>query len=393
MDGHGGPSFPGVCHNHVPRGVHRSVTRITWPLARDLPDKGLDPAARRVEHMPQDFRTGIVAQHQSNTAGVAFALISFGVFASHDAVIKFLGDSYMPFQILFFSVLFSFPLVTLMLMRDPEASTLRPVHPRLVAARTIAGAITGAAAFYAFTVLPLAQVYAFLFAAPLLITVLSIPFLGEKVGVHRWSAVALGLVGVMIVLRPGATDISLGHIAALVAAAGSALVAVITRKIGNEERTAVLMLYPMMANFVLMGAAMPFVYRPMPVEHLGLLALMSGLGFLGGVFMISAYRRADAAIVAPMHYSQIIWAALFGFFLFDEVPDLFTWVGAGVIILSGIYVVLRETLSGRSVNRPVTRSRSRSETPASPSIAAMLRARSDRVLPGHEALAKPREAK
>jgi S-adenosylmethionine uptake transporter len=334
-----------------------------------------------------------LAQHQSNTAGVAFALISFAVFASHDAVIKFLGDSYMPFQILFFSVLFSFPLVTLMLMRDREASTLRPVHPRLVAARTIAGAITGAAAFYAFTVLPLAQVYAFLFAAPLLITVLSIPFLGEKVGIHRWSAVALGLVGVMIVLRPGATDISLGHIAALVAAAGSALVAVITRKIGNEERTAVLMLYPMMANFVLMGAAMPFVYQPMPVEHLGLLALMSGLGFLGGVFMISAYRRADAAIVAPMHYSQIIWAALFGFFLFDEVPDLFTWVGAAVIILSGIYVVLRETLSGRSANRPVTRSRSRSETPASPSIAAMLRAQSDRVLPGHEALAKPREAK
>ena len=330
---------------------------------------------------------------RSNLSGVFFSLISFAVFASHDAVIKYLGGSYMPFQILFFSVLLSFPLVTLMLMRDREASTLRPIHPWWVAARTGAGAITGAAAFYAFTVLPLAQVYAFIFAAPLLITVLSIPILGERVGLHRWSAVALGLVGVLIVLRPGATEISLGHIAAMVAASGSALVAVITRKIGNEERTAVLMLYPMMANFVLMGAAMPFVYQPMPVEHLGLLALMSALGFLGGTLMIAAYRQGDAAIVAPMQYSQIIWAAFFGYFFFNELPDLFTWIGAGVIILSGIYVVLRETLSGRSENRPVTRARSKTDTPAAPSIAAMLRARSDRVLPGHEALAKPGEAK
>lgn len=330
---------------------------------------------------------------RSNIAGVLFSLSSFAVFATHDAVIKFLGGSYMPFQILFFSVLLSFPLVTLMLMRDREASTLRPVHPWWVAARTIAGAITGACAFFAFTVLPLAQVYAFIFAAPLLITVLSIPILGERVGLHRWSAVALGLVGVMIVLRPGATEISIGHLAAMVAATGSALVSVITRKIGNEERTAVLMLYPMMANFVLMGAALPFVYKPMPVEHFGLLAFMSALGFLGGIFMIAAYRRGDAAIVAPMQYSQIIWAALFGYFLFDELPDLFTWVGAAIIIASGVYVVLRETLSGQSRNRPVTRARSRSETPATPSIAAMLRAQSDRVLPGHEALAKPREAK
>lgn len=330
---------------------------------------------------------------RSNLSGVLFSLTSFAVFASHDAVIKHLGGTYMPFQILFFSVLLGFPLVTLMLMRDRQASTLLPVHPWWVAARTGAGVVTGAAAFYSFTVLPLAQVYAFLFAAPLLITVLSIPILGERVGIHRWSAVVLGLIGVLIVLRPGATEISLGHIAAIVAATGSALVSVITRKIGNDERTAVLMLYPMMANFVLMGAAMPFVYKPMPVEHLGLLAVMSALGFMGGALMIAAYRRGDAAIVAPMQYSQILWAALFGFFIFDEFPDLFTWVGATIIILSGIYVVLRETLSGRSENRPVTRARSRSETPATPSIAAMLRARSDRVLPGHEALAKHREAK
>lgn len=334
-----------------------------------------------------------MAPDRNNVQGAGLAFLSYAVFATHDAVIKFLGGSYMPFQILFFSVLLSFPLVTLMLMRDPEARTLRPVHPWWVAARTASGSLTGAAAFYAFTVLPLAQVYAFVFASPLLITVLSIPILGERVGIHRWAAVVVGLVGVLLVLRPGATEISLGHIAALVAAGGSALTAVITRKIGSEERTAVLMLYPMMANFILMGIALAFVYRPMPAAHFGLLAFMSALGFTGGILMIAAFRRGDAAVVAPMHYSQIIWATLFGLLFFEEVPDLFTGIGATVIIMSGVYVVVRESLSGRSANRPVTRARSRAETPATPSIAAMLRAQSDRVLPGHEALAKEPEGK
>lgn len=332
-------------------------------------------------------------QERSNLKAVAFALTSFGVFATHDALIKFLGADYIAFQILFFSVLFGFPLATLMLMRDPAPGTLRPVHPWWVAARTGASVFAGGSAFYAFSVLPLAQVYAFIFASPLLVTVLSIPILGERVGIHRWIAVVLGLTGVLIVLRPGAEAISLGHLAGIAAACGSAVTAVITRKIGNEERSAVLMLYPMVANCVLMGVALPFVYRPMPVEHLGLLAILSALGFAGGLFMIAAYRRGDAAIVAPMHYSQIVWAAVYGALIFNEYPDTYTWVGVAVIISAGVYVVLRETLGGTSRVRPVVETRSRPQTPSAPSIAAMLRARSERVLPGHEALAKAREGK
>jgi len=308
-------------------------------------------------------------------------------------VIKFLGVDYSPFQILFFSVLFSFPLATIMLMTDSEVDTLRPKNPGWVAVRTAAGAFTGACAFFAFSVLPLAQVYAFIFAAPLLITVLSIPILGEQVGMHRWAAVVLGLTGVLIVLRPGTEALTLGHVAGLGAAVGSATVSVITRRIGREERAAVLMLYPMMANALLMGAVLPFVYKPLPIEHLGLLVVMSSLGFMGGLCIIEAYRAGDAAMIAPMQYSQIIWGAGFGFLLFTEVPDRFTWIGAAVIIGSGVYVVLREAMGGRSRNTPVLETRTRTGTASSPNIGAMLRARADRVLPGHEALAKEREGK
>lgn len=322
---------------------------------------------------------------------MSFALLGFAAFSTHDVIIKQLGADYAPFQILFFSVLLSFPFATLMLMSDKSEGTLRPVNPRWVLARTLAGVVAGSSAFYAFSVLPLAQVYAFIFAAPLLITVLSIPILGEKVGVHRWAAVVIGLIGVLVVLRPGAEPLTLGHIAGLLAAAGSAVVSVVTRKIGRAERSAVLMLYPMMANVILMACLLPFVYQPMPVEHLGLLAVMSILGFSAGLCIIAAYRHADAAIVAPMQYSQILWGAGFGLLFFNETPDQATGLGAAVIIFAGLYVVVRESFGGRSDNTPVLRTRTRTGSASSPNIGAMLRARNERVLPGHEALAKERK--
>ena len=329
---------------------------------------------------------------QANLRGVLFAILGFAAFSTHDAVIKFLGGGYAAFQILFFSVLLSFPFATLLLLRDREVGTLRPRNPGWVVLRTAAAVATGASAIFAFTVLPIAQVYAFIFAAPFLITIMSIPVLGERVGVHRWAAVLLGLAGVLIVLRPGIEPLTAGHVAALTAAAGSALVSVITRKVGREERAAVLMLYPMTTNVVLMGAILPFVYRPVPVEHMGLFALVAILGYGGGLCIIAAYKHGDAATVAPIQYSQIIWGAGLGLLFFAEVPDLMTGLGAAVIIASGVYVVIRESIGGRSKNTPVLRTRTRPGAATSPNIGAMLRARIERVAPGHEALAKSREA-
>ena len=297
-----------------------------------------------------------------NAKGALLALLSFALYATHDVIVKELGVNYTPFQIVFFSVLFSFPLATVMLIRDPQPGTLRAAHPWWTLTRTASVVITGLSAFYAFTVLPLAQTYAILFASPLLITILSIPILGEKVRMRRWMAVIVGLCGVLIVLRPGTTELSLGHLSAMIASVGSALASIIVRKVGSAERAEVLVLYPMLANFVVMGAAMPFVYVPMPVEHLALLLGMALLGFTASIVIILAYRAGEAVIVAPMQYSQILWAIFFGTLLFNETPDVVTLVGAGVIIASGIYIVLREGKQTASSTTPVLRSRSRFET-------------------------------
>ena len=308
-----------------------------------------------------------------NLKGALLSLAAFGIYATHDVVIKFLGSDYTSFQIIFFSGLLGFPLITMMLMSDRTDGNLIPKHPWWSLIRALTAVSTGAAGFYAFSVLPLAQTYAILFAMPLLITLLAIPMLGEKVGIRRGLAVLVGLIGVLIVLRPGSAELSWGHLAALGAALTGSVNSLIVRKIGGEERSAVLMIWPMMASFFVTGATMPFVYVPMPIEHLALTGVIAGMGFIAAMLIIAAYRSAPAVIVAPMQYSQIIWAAVYGAIFFDEHPDQYTIIGTAVIIASGVYIVLRESTKTVSKNTPVLANKSRPETGLMPRISLLLK--------------------
>lgn len=294
-----------------------------------------------------------------NTAGAVFALIAFAVFSTHDLIIKQLGATYSTFQIVFYTSLFSFPLLTLVMIRDHKPSTLRPIHPYWIAVRSLAGVVSGLSAFYAITKLPLSQVYAFIFASPLLITLLAIPLLGETVRLRRGLAVLVGLIGVLIVIRPGASEFTSGHIAALVAAFAGALVSIITRKIGREERGVVMILYPMMTNLIVTAIALPFVYVEVPIADLGLFAVDSILVLIAMSLLVRAYIHADAILVAPMQYSQIIWATIFGILLFNEYPVWQTYLGTAVIALSGFYILRREATGNVSTNTPVSKTRTR----------------------------------
>ena len=283
-----------------------------------------------------------MAQSRSSLNGALLALLGFGLYATHDAVIKHLGGIYSPFQILFFSVLFSFPLVTLYIVRNPRTGSLWPHHPWLMLGRVLAISLTGVFAFTAFTLLPLTQAYALLFLTPVLITALSIPVLGETVGWRRWAAILVGFIGVIVVLNPNATELSAGHLACLGAVAASASNALITRKIGSREKTSVMLIYPLLGNILIMGLVLPFVYVPMPLAHLGSLMLISLLGILAMFCITNALREANAGVVSPMQYSQIIWAGFFGSLFFEQ---NLTWSfigGAMLIVASGLYIVRRE---------------------------------------------------
>ena len=258
----------------------------------------------------------------SNLSGALLALAAFGLYATADVIVKFLGSnaSYDPFQTIFFSGLMSFPLMTIVMMSDKSEGNLRPKMPFWTVTRSILTVANGITGFYAFSVLPLSEAYPIFFAMPMLVTLFAIPLLGEKVGLHRGLAVVVGLIGVVVVVRPGSASFGLGHIAALAAATIGAVNSVLVRKTGKAERAAVIMLYPMIANFLVAGVALPFVYKPMPIEHLGLVAAMAVLGLTASMLAILAYRRAAAVIVAPMQYSQIIWATVYGTIFLQRIP-------------------------------------------------------------------------
>lgn len=291
--------------------------------------------------------------------GALCALLGFGVFSVHDVIVKQLGATYSTFQIVFFSALLSFPLLSIALMSDHRPGTLRPVHPWWLALRSLSGAASGLSAFYAISTLPLAQVYAFIFASPLLITLLAIPILGETVRLRRGLAVVIGLLGVVVVLNPSATPLTSGHIAALGAAFAGALSSIIVRKIGKEERRVVMVIYPMMTNLIVTAMILPFVYVEVPIGDLGLFAIDAVLVLIAMSLIVAAYARAKAIVIAPMQYSQIIWATLFGILLFEEYPDAHTYVGAAIIALSGVYILMREASAGASQNTPVLETRTR----------------------------------
>jgi drug/metabolite transporter (DMT)-like permease len=291
----------------------------------------------------------------SPVRGLGFAFLAFGLFATHDAIIKALGADYSVFQIIFFAMLFAFVPMAILVLADQSTGNFRPRHPWLLLARSLLSLTAMSSAFFAFVTLPLAEVYALLFATPLLITALSVPLLGETVRAQRWAAVFAGLVGVMIVLRPGVTELSVGHLAALCAALASSLAAIIIRKIGSEERSAVLILYPMLASILVMGAMLPAVYVPVELPSLGMMAGVGLLSVVAQLGTITAYRFAPAAVVAPTQYSQILWATIYGIVFFSERPDTMVAIGAGIIIASGVFIVWRESRANVSERRPVLR--------------------------------------
>ena len=315
-----------------------------------------------------------MAVSPTNLRGALLALSGFVLFSTNDVMIKFLGGIYDPFQTIFFSGVLGFPLIAVLLLSDRTEGNLIPRRPYWMAMRagiTVLNVITG---FYAFAVLPLSECYPIFFATPLLITLLAIPMLGERVGLHRGAAILVGLMGVLVVLRPGTGHhLGLGHLAAITAAFLGSMNAIIMRKTGGSERYVVMMLYPMLANFVVSAVALPFIYLPMPIFHLGLLGCIAGLGLGGSLLLISAYRVSPAVIVAPMQYSQIIWATIFGSIVFHETHDFWTVVGTLIIIASGVYIVLREDRPAESRVRPVLATPTRFDQGLLPRIALRLR--------------------
>ncbi|ASJ75605.1 DMT family transporter [Granulosicoccus antarcticus] len=286
--------------------------------------------------------------------GVGLALLGFAIFSLHDTLIKSVSDIPV-FQTAFFVVLFSFVPFALFLAIDGTKRSLRPKLPGLVALRCLFTVVGMLCVFHAFGNLPLAEVYSLLFAAPILITLLAIPILGERIHLIRWLAILLGMAGVLIVLRPGNTAFTIHHMAAIGAATCVACTSVVTRLIGSREHSMTLIIYPMLTNVIVTGVATAFVYVPMPGEYLLRLCAVGLLSVIAQTLMIQAYRSTEAQFVAPMQYSQMLWALLYGTLIFHETIDRTVLLGSAVIVCSGLLFIWRELVA--SVQKPVLSTR------------------------------------
>lgn len=190
--------------------------------------------------------------------------------------------------------------------------------------------------------LPIAEASATSFVAPLVVTALSIPFLGERVGLRRWLATAVGLVGVLIILRPGTSAFHIAAFFPLVSASAWACALVMTRMMSGKEHAATTMAYSSIVGFAILCALVPFVWVT-PTWHDIFFGVVVGLtSTMGQWIVVLAYRYADASVLAPFSYTQLLWVSILGFIVFGEVPDVWTVIGAVVIVASGLYTAHRE---------------------------------------------------
>jgi drug/metabolite transporter (DMT)-like permease len=190
--------------------------------------------------------------------------------------------------------------------------------------------------------LPIAEASATGFVAPLFVTALSIIFLGEKVGLRRWIATAVGLIGVLIILRPGTGAFHMAAFFPLVSALAWACTLIITRMMSGTERAMTVMAYSSIVGLCILSALVPFVWVT-PTWHDIAFGILIGIASTAGQWIVVlAFRYADASVLAPFSYTQLLWVSILGFFIFGEVPDAYTITGAAFIVASGLYTAHRE---------------------------------------------------
>jgi drug/metabolite transporter (DMT)-like permease len=284
------------------------------------------------------------ATARQNGAGIGFMLLAVTLYGFMDALIKYQAARYPVVEVMFFRSLFALVPLAWLVRRGGGLSSLRTRQPRLQAVRAIIGFVSLICFIEAFALMPLADVVAIGFAAPLFITALSVPLLGEHVGWRRWSAVLVGFAGVLIMVRPGSGLLGVAAFVALLGTLTYALSIITIRRLsatdGNAPTVASFTVFAVLAT----GAVLPFYWvTPVGTDWIMLVAI----GLLGGAAQIAfthAFSLAPPVIVAPFDYANMLLATMLGYLIWGDVPTAAVLAGAVLVIASGLYIVYREAM-------------------------------------------------
>ena len=282
--------------------------------------------------------------HLNNTyKAIILAVIGFGAFSLGDASTKFLTHHYSVFEIIGIKALFVMVIILCFSAKlGGLKKTLKTKKLPIQIMRGLVNTIVGVTAIYCFAKLPLAQAYTLFFAAPFITTLLAIPLFKERVDRRGWLAIITGFIGVLVVLRPGFAAFNIWTLVGLLSAFLIAVLFLLAKALDDDETILSLPFFPMASDVILL---LPFVWPALMILspfHILIFVFSSLMIIIGYIGISLAFQMASASIVGPFHYTQMIWAVFLGYFLFAELPDIWTLLGAAIIIGSGIYLIERE---------------------------------------------------
>lgn len=284
------------------------------------------------------------------TRGLVVMIASTMLFSIMHACIRHLGQQMPPAQMVFFRNFFGLVVFLPFVVRSGFGflATSRFSLHLLRSVLNLGGMMAN---FFGLSLTPLARATAITFATPIFVAVLSVVVLGERLHVRRWIAVAVGFLGMLVILRPGLVAIDAGSLLLIVSAALWALVLIDVKVLSRTDSSLTITGYMNLLLSALSLAPALWVWQTPTLEQWGWLAAIGVIGTLAQLLMAEALRQADASAVMPFDFLRLLWATLIGVAVFSERPDLFTWIGAAIVFGSGVYLAFRESLARRESGR------------------------------------------
>lgn len=296
---------------------------------------------------------------QSHVLGIVFGITAVTVMGFQDVLIKLLGNQVPVIEILFVRSVVALPLMAVIAWRTAGPRALRTKRPLANALRGLF-MTAGYTSFYlAIVKLPLADAVAVAFSAPLFITALAVPILGEKVGLRRWSAVVVGFIGVLIMVKPGFGPFHPAMLFSLASAVSYAAAIMVSRRMGISEPAATMGFYTTLTFLSVSALAMPFVWVTPSWPAILVIAICGPIAAAGHYYIAESYRAAPASVVAPFDYTALVWAVLFGWLIWGELPGPSIVAGVVLVVGGGLYVLHREA---RVAPAPIVRREPRMPT-------------------------------
>ncbi|MDR3440386.1 DMT family transporter [Telmatospirillum sp.] len=274
--------------------------------------------------------------------GILLMIGSTVLFALLWTLVKILSDRYPIAEVSFFrSVLALIPVGVLITMHG-GARLLRPHRLRAHVWRSVIGVTSMILGFLSYHLMPLADAVAISFTSPLMITALSVPLLGEKVGPYRWCAVVVGFGGVLMIVQPSGSVFNLGALSAIGAAVASAFAMVTIRQLNRTDPPLTIVFYFTLFSSIFTALPLPFVWITPAAADWGWMALMGLAGGFGQYLMTRAFGLASAAVISPLNYVSLLWASLFGWAIWNDIPTPHVFAGSAVVVASGLFILYRE---------------------------------------------------